>query len=140
MAGKSDYLEQMILDLIFKSTTNATLASAAGSGTTIVVALHTADPYLANEAGAQSVSETAYTNYVRLTKNRSTDWTRTLNSMAPAANLDFATCGVTPGGPITYFSVGDGTNIYYAGQVTPNITMAAGVIPRLTTATSITED
>jgi hypothetical protein len=37
--------------------------------------------------------------------------------------------------------VGTGTanKMLYSGTVTPNITMAAGVIPRLTTASSITE-
>ncbi len=137
MAGnKSTYLNQMFLDLIFKSVTNAVLASAVGSATTVTVALHTADPGI---GGTQSTSETAYTGYARLTKNRSTDWTRTGSSLSPAANLDFGQCTASPGAAITYFSVGDGTNIWYSGPVTANITMAVGVIPRLTTATAVTE-
>lgn len=139
MAGKSDFLEQLFLDLIFKGTTSAAWASAAGSATQVIVALHTADP-LANEAtGTQATSEATYTSYARVTRNRSTDWTRTGNSMAPASNIDFpqATGGTNT---ITHFSVGDGTNILYAGTVSPNISVTSGVIPRLTTATSITED
>jgi len=63
-------------------------------------------------------------------------------SVSPVANIDFAECGATPGGPITHFSIGTGVSskLLYSGTVTPNITMATGVIPRLTTATAITED
>lgn len=44
MAGKSNYTAEMILNLIYKGTTDAALASAAGSATQIYFALHTADP------------------------------------------------------------------------------------------------
>lgn len=139
MAGKSDFLEQLFLNLVFKGTTNAAWASAAGSATQLIVALHTADP-LSNEAtGTQSTSEATYTSYARQTKNRSTDWSITGSTINPAANIDFPQC---TGGTntITHFSIGDGTNILYAGAVTPNISVSNGVIPRLTTATAISED
>jgi hypothetical protein len=144
MAGKSDFLEGLILNLIFKGTTNAAWASAAGTATNLYVALHTADP---GDAGSATTSETAYTGYARLAKNRSTDWTVSGTSptqVAPAANLDFGQCTASPGGAITHFSIVDTAsgagNLLYVGTVTSNITMAVGVIPRLTTASTITED
>lgn len=142
--SKSDYLEALIINLIFKGTTNATWASAAGSSANLYVSLHTADP-MANEAtGTQATSEAAYTGYARLAKNRSTDWTVTGSSVSPAANIDFGQCTAAAGAAITHFAVGEGasgaTNVLYSGAVTPNITMAVGVIPRLTTASAVTED
>lgn len=139
MAGKSDFLEQLYLNLIFKGTTNAAWASNAGSATQIIVALHTADPLSNESTGTQATSEATYTSYARQTKNRSTDWTVTGSSVSPSANIDFPQC---TGGTntITHFSVGDGTNILYAGQVTPNISVSNGVIPRLSSASTITED
>jgi hypothetical protein len=139
MAGKSDFLEQLYINLIFKGTTNAAWASAAGSATQIIVALHSADPMANESTGTQSTSEVAYTSYARLTKNRSTDWTVTGSSVSPAANLDFPQC---TGGTATatHFSLGDGTNILYAGAISPTISISNGVIPRLTTATAVTED
>ena len=48
------------------------------------------------------------------------------------------------GGPITHMSIGTdvtGTGkIVYYGPIVPNITMAVDVIPRITTASTITED
>lgn len=139
MAGKSDFLEQLYLNLIFKGTTNAAWASNAGSATQIIVALHTADPLSNESTGTQATSEATYTSYARQTKNRSTDWTVTGSSVSPSANIDFPQC---TGGTntITHFSVGDGTNILYAGQITPNISVSNGVIPRLSSASTITED
>ena len=144
MAGKSDFLEALYLNLIFKSSTNSAWASAAGSATNIYVALYTADP---TDAGAPTNNEAAYTGYARVSKNRSTDWGVSGTSpttVNPIANIDFGQCTASAGGPITHFALVDSAsgagNILYAGTVSPNITMAVGVIPRLTTATAITED
>ena len=143
MAGKSDYLEAVILNLLFKSTTSATLASAAGSLTNLYVALHTADPA---DAGTAVTNEATYTGYTRVTKNRSTDWTvsgTTPTQVVPAAAITFpaATAGTNT---ITHFSIVDTAsgagNILYSGTVTPNISVTNGVTPQLTTATTITED
>jgi hypothetical protein len=66
------------------------------------------------------------------------------NSVSPVANIDFGECTAAPGGPITHFGVGPGasgaTYLLYSGTVTPNITMAVGVTPRLKTTSTITED
>lgn len=140
--SKGDTFENDWLLLIFNATAIANLAqnNATSPATTLTVALHTADP---GEAGTQSTSETAYTGYARIPVNRTSGgWLVTGNSVSPVANIDFGECTAAPGGAITHFSVGTGTSnkLLYSGTVTPNITMATGVIPRLKTTSTITED
>jgi hypothetical protein len=145
--SKSDTFESDMLKLIFNATAIANLADNAATSplTQLFVALHTADP---GEAGTQATSEAAYTGYARIAVNRTSGgWTISGTSptqVAPAANIDFAICTASPGGAITNWSVGvassGATKILYSGTVTPNITMAVNVIPRLTTASTITED
>lgn len=145
--SKSNTFENELLLLIFNNTNIANVgdatglrgASAAGS---LYVALHTADPL---EAGDQTASEAAYTGYARVAVARSgAGWTVTGNSVSPAANIDFGECTASPGGPITHFSVGvasaGASKILYRGTMTPNITMAVGVIPRVKSTSTITED
>ena len=70
-------------------------------------------------------------------------WTVTNNSVSPVANIDFpaATGG---SGTVTYFGVGSASSgsgvLYYSGTVTPSISVTSGVTPRLTTASTITEE
>ena len=139
--SKGDTFENDFLKLIFQAVSIADLArDAAAPATTLTVALHTADP---GEAGTQATNETAYTNYARQTVARTSGgWTVTNNSVSPAANIDFPECGATPGAAITHFSVGTGVSnkLLYSGTVSPNITMATGVVPRLKTTSTITED
>jgi len=145
--SKSNTFENNLLLLIFNNTNIANIGDATGlRGSTaagsLYWALHTADP---GETGSAITNETAYTNYARVAAARSgAGFTVTGSSVSPAANVDFAECGATPGAAITHFSVvdtasGAGT-ILYSGTVTPNITMAAGVIPRIKTTSTITED
>jgi len=141
--SKSDSFENSLLKLIFNATAISNLADNAGTSplTNLYVSLHTADP---GETGNQSTSETSYTSYARVAVARTTGgWTVTANSVSPVANIDFpAATGGT--GTITHFGVGtasSGTGVlYYSGTVTPNITVSSGVTPRLTTASTITED
>lgn len=140
--SKGNTCEENILKLIFNATTFADVAEndATSPATNITVALHTADP---GEAGTQSTNETAYTGYARVNVARTTGgWTVTGNSVSPVANIDFGECTASPGAAITHFSVGTGVSnfLLYKGTVTPNITMAVGVIPRLKTTSTITED
>ncbi len=140
--SKGDTFENDILKLIFNATAIADLAQDDGSSpaTTLTVALHTADP---GETGDQTTNETAYTGYARVAVARTTGgWTVTNNSVSPVANIDFGECTASPGGAITHFSVGTGVSnkLLYKGPVSPNITMAVGVIPRLKTTSTITED
>jgi hypothetical protein len=139
--SKGNTFENDFLKLIFNATAIADLArDAAAPATTLTVALHTADP---GEAGDQTTSETAYTGYARQTVARTSGgFTVTTNSVSPVANIDFPECTASAGGPITHFSVGTGVSnkLLYSGTVTPNIAMAVGVIPRLKTTSTITED
>jgi hypothetical protein len=141
--SKSNSFENSLLKLIFNATAISNLADNAGSSplTNLYVSLHTADP---GEAGDQTTSETSYTSYARVAVARTTGgWTVTANSVSPVANIDFpaATGG---SGTITHFGVGTASSgagvLYYSGTVTPNITVSSGVTPRLTTASTITED
>jgi len=142
--SKSNAAENAILELIFKATAFADIAEndSSSPATNLYVSLHTSDP---GEAGTQATNETAYTNYARVAVARTgSGWVVTGNSVSPAANVDFAECGATPGATITHVGVGIGasgaTVLLYSGALTPNITMATGVIPRITTASAITED
>jgi hypothetical protein len=141
--SKSNAFENDLLELIFNGVAIANLADNAASSplTNLYVSLHTADP---GEAGDQSTNEATYTSYARVAVARTAGgWTVTGNSVSPVANIDFpaATGG---SGTITYFGVGSASSgagvLYYSGTVTPNISVTAGVTPRLTTASTITEE
>lgn len=144
--SKSDAFEADLLKLIFNATAIANIAdNAAGSPlTNLYVSLHTADP---GETGTEVTNEATYTGYARVAVARTTGgWTvsgTAPTQVAPAANIDFPAC---TGGTntITHFAVGvassGATKILYSGTVTPNISVSNGVTPRLTTASTITED
>jgi hypothetical protein len=141
--SKSNAFENSLLKLIFNATAIANLADNAASSplTNLYVSLHTADP---GEAGDQSTSEATYTSYARVAVLRTSGgWTVTNNSVSPVANIDFPNC---TGGTntITYFGVGTASSgagvLYYSGTVSPSISVSSGVTPRLTTASTITED
>lgn len=145
--SKSNTFENALLLLIFNNTNIADIGDATGlrgssTAGSLYWALHTADP---GEAGSAITSETAYTGYARVAAARSgAGFTVTNNSVSPAANVDFGECTASPGGAITHFSIvntssGAGT-ILYSGTVTANITMSAGVIPRIKTTSTVTED
>lgn len=143
MAGKSDAFETDLLELIFNATGIANLADNASSSpaTDLYVSLHTADP---TDSGNQTSNECAYTSYARVSVARSAGgWTVSGNSVSPAANITFPEC---TGGTetITHWAIGlaaSGTGyLLYAGTVTPNIAVATGVTPILTTSSAVTED
>lgn len=142
--SKGNTFETDILALIFNATAIANIADNAASSplTQLFVALHTADP---GEAGVQNTSETAYTGYARVAVNRNSGaWTVASGSVSPNANIDFGQCTASPGAAITHASIGvassGATKILYKGALSASITMAVGVIPRLTTGSAITED
>jgi hypothetical protein len=142
--SKGNTFENDLLKLIFNAVAIANIADNAATSplTSLYISLHTADP---GEAGDQATSETAYTGYVRVAVARTTGgFTVTGSSVSPAANIDFGECTASPGGAITHFVAGvaasGATKILYKGTVTPNIAMAVGVIPRLKTTSTITED
>lgn len=142
--SKGNTFENDWLKLIFNATAIANIADNAlvGPLTNLQVSLHTADP---GEAGDQTTSETAYTGYARIAVARTTGgWTVTTNSVSPVANIDFGECTAAPGAAITFFGVGTAASgagkLLYSGAISPTITMAVGVIPRLKTTSTVTED
>lgn len=142
--SKSDTFENDLLKLIFNGTAIANMADNAATSplTTLYVSLHTADP---GESGVQTTSEASYTSYARVAVARTSGgWVVTGGSVSPAANIDFpaSTGGSTTA--LTYWAVGTAASgagkILYSGPITPNIAMNTGVVPRLTTGSTITED
>lgn len=142
--SKGNTFENDLLNLIFQGTDIALLADNATTAplTNLFVSLHTADP---GEAGDQGTSESAYTAYARQSVARTnTGWAVAAAVASPVANIDFAEATNT-GPNITHFAIGDLTaatsgKLMYSGTVTPNINIQLGVTPRLTTASTITED
>lgn len=145
--SKSNVFENDLLLLIFNNTNIADIGDATGiRGSTaagnLYYSLHTADP---GEVGTAVTSETAYTGYARVAKARSgANFVVTGNSMSPAADVDFGECTASPGGAITHFGIVNTASgagkLLYKGTMTPNITMAVGVIPRLKATSTVTED
>lgn len=140
--AKGATFDNDLLKLIFNATAIANIADNAGTSplTSLYVALHTADP---TASGNQTSNETSYTSYVRVAVARTSGgWTVTSASVSPAANIDFASC---TGGTatITHASIGTASSgtgkILYSGAVSPNIAVATGVVPRISTASTVTE-
>lgn len=133
--------ENSLLLLLFNGTAFADLAENDTStpATTLTVSLHTGDP---GEAGTMTTSEATYTSYARVTVNRNSGgWTVTANSVSPTAAITFPTAS---GGTNTITHVGIGTgvsnNLLMKGTLTPNISVATGVTPIVSTTTTITLD
>ena len=145
--SKSNTFETDLLGLIFNNTAIADIGDVAGlrastAAGTLWWSLHTADP---GETGTAVTSETAYTGYARISAARSSAaFTITGNIVSPFANVDFGECTAVPGTAITHFGIVNTASgagkLLYKGTMTPNITMATGVIPRIKTTSTITED
>ncbi len=145
--SKSDTFENDLLLHIFNNVAIANIGDAggllasAGAGS-LWVSLHTADP---GETGTAVTSETAYTGYARQALARSAGgFTVTGNSVSPAANVDFPECTASPGAALTHFGIVNTSSgagkLLYSGTLTPNITMAVNVAPRVKATSTITED
>lgn len=143
MAGFSSAARNAILELLFKATTWADIAEndTTSPDATIELALHTADP---GAAGTMSTSEAAYTSYVRKSIARSgAGFVVTANSVSPAADQVFATATGSPSETETYGSLGKpgggAVAIHMTGSLNPTIPVtAAGIIPRISSATAFT--
>lgn len=140
--GKGATFSNQLLKLIFQATAIANVADNAASSplTNLYVSLHTADP---TSSGNQGSSEATYTGYARVSVARSSaGFTVTGNSVSPASTISFpaATGGTNT---ITNFGICTASSgageLLYSGTVTPNISVANGVTPQLTTASTITE-
>lgn len=144
--SKSDTWEDGMLDLLFSNTDFTLVGDAGGlrgsaAPGSLYVSLHTGDP---GDAGTQSTSETAYTNYVRVAVSRSGGFSAASGGVvSPAADIDFAECGATPGAAVGWFGIGTSSSgagkLLYSGALSPSITMATGVIPRVKSTSTVTE-
>lgn len=144
--SKGNTFENEMLEHILNNATIPLIGDAAGllasaADGNLYVSLHTADP---GEAGTQLTNEATYTSYVRFTIARTGAlWTVTANSASPASEISFV---AATGGSETATHFGVGTaltgagKLLYFGTVTPNIVISDGVTPKLTTASTITED
>lgn len=145
--SKSNTFENELLLHLFNNASTANIGDAVGvRGSTVAgslfLSLHTADP---GEAGTAATSELAYTGYARQAVARSgAGFIVTGASVTLAGNVDFPEMTAGTGGLVTFFSVvkevSGASVILYSGAVTPTITVANGVTPRLKAATNVTED
>jgi hypothetical protein len=150
MAGKTAVMQYGLLRAIFSGAFgNTSFASSAGS-TSIWIGLHTADP----GESASTAAEGGYTAYARAQTDRSTQGTSpygwavssgTVATVAPVGNVDFPQVATTTTGTFSYFSVWPSSNAtstqaYYIGSLSPTINWGQNTTPRITTASSITED
>jgi hypothetical protein len=145
--SKSDTFENDLMLLLFNNTDIAAIGDAGGVRGSVVagslwVSLHTADP---GETGTAVTSETAYTGYARQALARSgAGFVVTTNSISPATTLTYPACTAAPGSTLTHFGIVNTASgagkLLYSGTVTANIPMAIGVIPILTTASTVQED
>lgn len=129
----SNAMENGTLLLFFNNTDFALVGDAAGlqnsaTAGSLYVSLHTADP---GEAGSQTTSESAYTNYARVAVARSgAGWTVATNTVTNAAAVTFPACGVT-GSTITHFGIG--TDASGAGTLlfsgTCSLVVSSGITP-----------
>lgn len=154
MAGKSDAWEQAVLKILFNATALANVMdnAAASPLTNLYVSLHTGDPADGGTQSSNEVTTGQYATYARVAVARTTGgWTVSGTSptqVSPVAAINFpTTSAVGTGCTVTHFGVGSlasgaGT-LFYSGTITPNIVIpatTAGVVPQLTTASTITED
>lgn len=146
--SKSNAFEIDLLEHIFANTAIAGIGDASGlpaSATAgfLYFTLHSADPA---EAGNQTSSELAYTGYARAAVARTAgawSFNTTNGSVSPSANIEFPTSTGT-GATAHFFGVGTTATgagiLLYSGTAAPAVAITPGVAPRLTTATTITED
>lgn len=142
--SKTNAFENAFLALIFNADPIAGLADDDQTSplTDLYVSLHTSSP---GEGGSQTSNEISYTGYARVAVARdNTGWTVAGDTVTPAADIDFGLMTAGAGGTVTHLGIGSDPsgagNLYFYGTVSPNIVVANGVIPRITDATTITED
>lgn len=127
--------ETALLTLYFNNTDHANVGDAAGiqnstAAGSFYISLHTADP---GEAGSQTTSESAYTNYARVAVARSgAGWTVSGANASNAAAITFATGGAT-GSLVTHFGIGSDVsgagNLFFSGALTSSLQVNSGITP-----------
>lgn len=141
--SKTNAAENAFLALIFDNVAWGTLA-AVGAATDLHVSLHTADP---GEAGDQTTSEAAYTGYARVAVARGAGWLVAGNAATPTADVVFGQRTDAASTTYTHFGIGTAASgagqLLWKGQITTpagGLLVGQNVTPRLTTATTVTED
>lgn len=143
--SKTNTFEADNLKLVFQAIPIANLADNAASSpaTALYISLHTSDPGEAPALG-QSTSETAYTNYARVSVSRdATEWTVTtdgsgVTEVTNAFEISFPQCGAT-GSTVTHFSVGTAASgagkVLYKGQLNSPLVVSNGITPKFAAGT-----
>jgi hypothetical protein len=148
--SKGNTFERDLLQLLLNATPISQIADNASSSAAVDIwaSLHSADP---GETGTQGTNEVGYTGYTRIAVTRSTDGFSITTggtagaSAAPRSAISFPQNTSTSTGTISHFALGLSSGstagkLFYKGTVTPNISFAQNVTPRLTTASSFRED
>lgn len=127
--------ETAILSLYFKNTPHANIGDATGlpasaAAGSLYISLHTADP---GEAGTQTTSESAYTNYARQAVARSAaGFTVTGDTVTNAGVITFPAGGAT-GSLVTHFGIGTALsgagNLLFKGALTASLQVNSGITP-----------
>lgn len=128
--------------LVFNTTTwaNVAINATASPITNVELSTHTASP----SGSSQTTSESAYGSYARVPVSRASGaggFTITSATMALSTltSMPAATSGTET---ITHFGLGTAHtstgSLLFWGTVTPNIAVATGVTPQITTATMLT--
>jgi hypothetical protein len=135
-----------ILALMYNATPWANVADNAASSPLInvYVSLHTAA--LTPATGTQTDVETAYTNYLRVPKERSTSGWEVPSGGATKneGQIQFAQCGVT-GATLEYVATGTVASptaglVWHYGALNSPLAVANGITPQFADATlTITE-
>lgn len=135
----TNVFENGLLSLIFENANYANVGDATGlrgSSTAGVfyVSLHTADP---GEAGSQTTSETAYTNYLRSggsVARSAAGWSVAGGVADNDAAINYAMGGAT-GATLTHFGIGsDSTgagNLFLKGALTAPLAVSSGITPSI---------
>lgn len=134
-----------ILALMYNATPWANVADNAASSplTDVEVSLHTAALTAGNDS--QTESETAYTNYARVPKARTTaGWTAPSGGATEnEGQIQFAQCGVT-GSTLTYVATGTAHSgaghVWHYGSLNSPLAVSSGITPQFADASlTITE-
>lgn len=145
----SNYLEFQILQMLLNATSIPGICDpdATSPLASFSVQLHTASP---GENGDCATNEASYTGYARVGIERtSSGWTVTGSTSvtataSPTTTIVFPACSGGTTQTLTHFSLGNTTVaastgiMYIYGTLSPNIQVANGITPRITTASAIT--
>lgn len=138
---KNNTFKNDILKLIFNGSAIVDLAANASSPiTSLIMALHIADP---GADGLQTTSELSYTGYLRQAVPRnSSGWIVSGNVVKPVDDIPFPIMSGGTGGIVTHISIGTGNSdkILYRGAITPNLVVVTTKQPIVTNDSTLQED